>query len=142
MCELDPDIDYDFRGGARGYHETLAALDNWLNLDWQVIETGGGCLAIWNNTLLEGGLRVYITDRQDVLSDWRYRVKSCHNGEPVGWGVGVYSATDDYCEARGLGESYDNHADVPAIVRAALDDYQRHGGAQCFCWQSDYNKTN
>lgn len=139
MCTLDPDIDYTYPHGARGYGATLSTLADLLDADWRVTDSGGGCQLIVSGVLLEGGYRIQVSDQHNALSPYPQRVRACQAGQSVGWAVGIYSAATDFTELHGWASTPDNHADIAALIIAALQDYRRHRGAICTCPTTERN---
>lgn len=69
------------------YKPLMAELTRRFATEFEMVHTGGGCMAI--EATLEG-YGLVITDASDILSDFDERQKALQSGEPLGYAVGVY----------------------------------------------------
>jgi len=81
-----------FNRSADGYRALTDYLSTAFGTPFELIHTGGGCLAI-EACQFEGNIGLLITDAEDILATWDERVESDH---PLGYAVGVYRVEDEY----------------------------------------------
>ena len=82
-----------------GYNPLCSALEAAFAAPFLIENQGGGGHAIIGQ--LEGGYRICITTAHAALSSYAGHRRHDSDGTPPGWGIGIYTAADEFSEAIG-----------------------------------------